>query len=152
MQIGVSNPNVPIFPPRVCTLMLLIITATTSSFAASHLLLMVAILYIKIIVDTCNAYSMLELFTIMPSFYRTFLTIQQILRLPFFSLTRNRNINPPHAQSPCVCYFVVYRIMSTSCMVCCALSSLYVACCLVSSCSRPLFNQSLYNQVFIMLP
>ena len=25
MQIGVSNPNVPIFPPRVCTLVLFII-------------------------------------------------------------------------------------------------------------------------------
>ena len=81
----------------------IIITATTSSFAAWHLLLMVAILYIKIIVDTCNAYSMLELFTIVPSFYRTFLTIQQILPLPFFSLTRNRNINPPYAVSLLVC-------------------------------------------------
>ena len=27
MQIGVSNPNVPIFPPRVCTLVLFIINA-----------------------------------------------------------------------------------------------------------------------------
>ena len=26
MQIGVSNPNVPIFPPRVCTLVLFIIS------------------------------------------------------------------------------------------------------------------------------
>ena len=26
MQIGVSNPNVPIFPPRVCTLVLFIYT------------------------------------------------------------------------------------------------------------------------------
>ena len=26
MQIGVSNPNVPIFPPRVCTLVLFIVS------------------------------------------------------------------------------------------------------------------------------
>ena len=40
MQIGVSNPNVPIFLPRVCTLVLFIISARSYSinftFASSH--------------------------------------------------------------------------------------------------------------------
>ena len=30
MQIGVSNPNVPIFPPRVCTLVLFIIIGSVN--------------------------------------------------------------------------------------------------------------------------
>ena len=32
MQIGVSNPNVPIFPPRVCTLVLFIYLCRSKIF------------------------------------------------------------------------------------------------------------------------
>ena len=34
MQIGVSNPNVPIFPPRVCTLVLFIITRNATALGS----------------------------------------------------------------------------------------------------------------------
>ena len=37
MQIGVSNPNVPIFPPRVCTLVFFIIIVTGKDATASYL-------------------------------------------------------------------------------------------------------------------
>ena len=34
MQIGVSNPNVPIFPPKVCTLVLFIITRNATALGS----------------------------------------------------------------------------------------------------------------------
>ena len=40
MQIGVSNPNVPIFPPRVCTLVLFIVTGFGSVMVRYHFIML----------------------------------------------------------------------------------------------------------------